>query len=60
MAVRMPITYLATAGAGLTTRERLFVCFAWTPKATVQVGVGRESTERKAVLGRITALCASA
>lgn len=27
-------------GAGLTVKERLFVAMAWTPKATVQAGLG--------------------
>merc|ERR1712210_297095 len=33
-------SYLAVLGGGLTTREQLFVAFAWLPKATVQAAIG--------------------
>ncbi len=38
IAVRMPMSYLAVGGAGLTVLERVFVAVAWTPKvcATMQ------------------------
>lgn len=42
LAVRMPITFLAMSGAGLSIKERLFVACAWTPKATVQAAVGAQ------------------
>lgn len=40
LAIRMPTTFFCMAGAGLTLKERLFVAFAWTPKATVQAALG--------------------
>ncbi|KXZ53431.1 hypothetical protein GPECTOR_7g1329 [Gonium pectorale] len=42
MAVRIPTTFLAMTGAGLTLRERVFVAIAWTPKATVQAALGAQ------------------
>lgn len=35
--LRMAITYACVLGGSLTLKERLFVVFAWLPKATVQV-----------------------
>lgn len=36
--LRLLVTYLSVCtSAVLLTRERLFVCLAWLPKATVQV-----------------------
>ena len=40
MVVRLPTTFFSMAGAGLTTKERLFIAMAWTPKATVQAVLG--------------------
>ncbi|GLC68141.1 hypothetical protein PLESTF_000652900 [Pleodorina starrii] len=42
MAIRIPITFFAMTGAGLTLRERVFVAIAWTPKATVQAALGAQ------------------
>ncbi|KAG2484030.1 hypothetical protein HYH03_017120 [Edaphochlamys debaryana] len=42
MAVRIPITFAAVTGAGLSLRERAFVAIAWTPKATVQAALGAQ------------------
>jgi len=38
--VRTVAAGLATYGAGLTSKERLFIALAWTPKATVQAALG--------------------
>eukprot|EP00927_Polykrikos_kofoidii_P047829 TRINITY_DN4210_c0_g2_i1.p1 TRINITY_DN4210_c0_g2~~TRINITY_DN4210_c0_g2_i1.p1 ORF type:complete len:693 (-),score=114.69 TRINITY_DN4210_c0_g2_i1:262-2340(-) len=38
--VRCPVASLATMGAGLEAKERLFVGLAWIPKATVQAALG--------------------
>ncbi|GIL49751.1 hypothetical protein Vafri_6051 [Volvox africanus] len=42
MAVRIPTTYFAMTGAGMSPRERVFVSIAWTPKATVQAALGAQ------------------
>jgi hypothetical protein len=36
--LRTLVTYLVTFGNDLRLKERLFICIAWLPKATVQVG----------------------
>ncbi|EFJ43143.1 hypothetical protein VOLCADRAFT_96660 [Volvox carteri f. nagariensis] len=52
MAVRIPTTYFAMTGAGLTVRERMFVAIAWTPKATVQAALGAQPLDMiRAVAG---------
>ncbi|XP_076802176.1 sodium/hydrogen exchanger 9B2-like [Clavelina lepadiformis] len=33
-------TFAAVLRAGLTLKEKIFVCFAWLPKATVQAAIG--------------------
>jgi len=38
--VRCTMAFFATIGAGITSRERLFVALAWMPKATVQAALG--------------------
>jgi len=38
--IRILVSYLAVMGGALTHRERLFVCLAWLPKATVQAAIG--------------------
>jgi hypothetical protein len=38
--VRIPMSFLVVAGAGLTWRERVLIAAAWTPKATVQAALG--------------------
>ncbi len=35
--LRTIVTYLVTFGNNLNRKERLFICIAWLPKATVQV-----------------------
>ncbi len=40
MVWRMVGAYLATAGGGFSTKERLFCMVAYTPKATVQAAIG--------------------
>ena len=40
LSLRLITSYLAVLGGGLTTREQLFVAFAWLPKATVQAAIG--------------------
>merc|ERR1712037_571313 len=32
--------YIAVLGAGLNTKEKIFMAFAWLPKATVQAALG--------------------
>ncbi len=39
LAIRVMTAYLATSGSALSFRERLFVAFAWIPKATVQAAL---------------------
>ena len=41
LCVRAIATYLSVLGSDLDLKERLFVCIAWIPKATVQVGRAR-------------------
>lgn len=36
--LRILVTYLVTFGNCLTLKDRVFICIAWLPKATVQVG----------------------
>ena len=38
--VRMVAAFFSVFGSELTVKERLFVPFAWLPKATVQVSGG--------------------
>merc|ERR1719422_71003 len=40
LAVRMVGTYFAVCGGDLTVREKIFMAFAWLPKATVQAALG--------------------
>ncbi|XP_064597342.1 sodium/hydrogen exchanger 9B2-like [Liolophura sinensis] len=37
---RMLTSFLAVSGTDLTMKERLFIVFAWLPKATVQAAIG--------------------
>ena len=37
---RMAATYIAVCGGELTPREKIFMAFAWLPKATVQAALG--------------------
>lgn len=37
LCVRILAAYMASMGAGISGKERLFIAFAWMPKATVQV-----------------------
>lgn len=37
---RIFTSFYMVAHAGLTTRERFFICMAWLPKATVQAAIG--------------------
>merc|ERR1719394_1485383 len=40
LAVRMVGTYFAVCGGDLTRKEKIFMAFAWLPKATVQAALG--------------------
>ena len=40
MAVRMVGTYFAVCGGDLNKKEKVFMAFAWLPKATVQAALG--------------------
>lgn len=40
LSLRLCVTRLALCRSGLTSKERLLVCVAWLPKATVQAAVG--------------------
>ena len=35
---RMAATYIAVSGGELNVKEKIFMAFAWLPKAAVQVG----------------------
>jgi len=48
-------TLLCTAGAGLTTREKLFVVISYLPKATVQAAIGSAPLAAMAAAGMPTA-----
>lgn len=39
LAIRLPTAFMSTYGKNLSTRERLFIASAWTPKATVQAAL---------------------
>lgn len=39
LVVRLLATFLLVHFGGFTWKEKLFIAVAWTPKATVQVGV---------------------
>lgn len=39
LVVRICVTFLAVSCSTLNIRERLFVCVAWLPKATVQAAL---------------------
>ena len=43
--LRTLVTYLVTFGNNLKLKERLFICIAWLPKATVQAAIGAISLE---------------
>ncbi|XP_028396139.1 sodium/hydrogen exchanger 9B2-like [Dendronephthya gigantea] len=43
--LRVFVTYLVTFGNDLKLKERLFICIAWLPKATVQAAIGAISLE---------------
>merc|ERR1712242_622843 len=38
--IRMVATYFAVCGGDLNTKEKIFMAFAWLPKATVQAALG--------------------
>merc|ERR1711981_1460477 len=38
--IRMIATYGAVSGGNLTRKEKVFMAFAWMPKATVQAALG--------------------
>jgi len=40
LVIRIVVAYISTCGAGLTSKERLFIALAWMPKATVQAALG--------------------
>ena len=40
LVVRMIGTYFAVCGGELTVKEKIFMAFAWLPKATVQAALG--------------------
>ena len=40
LSIRVGASYLAVLGGELTLKERIFVAFAWLPKATVQAALG--------------------
>merc|ERR1712083_644739 len=40
LAVRMVGTYFAVCGGDLNVKEKIFMAFAWMPKATVQAALG--------------------
>ena len=40
LAIRMVGTYFAVSCGNLNTKEKIFMAFAWMPKATVQAALG--------------------
>jgi len=40
LVIRMIGTFIAVLGGGLNTKEKIFMAFAWLPKATVQAALG--------------------
>ena len=40
LVIRVIVTFFVVMGGDLNTKERLFVAFAWFPKATVQAALG--------------------
>ncbi|CAL4138812.1 unnamed protein product [Meganyctiphanes norvegica] len=45
LSFRMVTSFIVVMGGGLTLKERLFVSFAWLPKATVQAAVGSKALD---------------
>ncbi|XP_046367310.2 sodium/hydrogen exchanger 9B2-like isoform X1 [Haliotis rufescens] len=45
LAVRMVVSFLAVFFTPLNLRERMFIPFAWLPKATVQAAIGAKAYE---------------
>ena len=43
--VRMVGTYFAVSGGDLNVKEKIFMSFAWLPKATVQAALGPVACE---------------
>eukprot|EP00884_Botryococcus_braunii_P018317 jgi/Botrbrau1/5169/Bobra.0172s0041.1 len=39
LGVRMPVTFFVMLGSRFTLKEKIFVAFAWSPKATVQAAL---------------------
>jgi len=50
--VRMVGTFLAVGCGNLNVKERIFLAFAWMPKATVQAALGPIFLDRAKLLGR--------
>ena len=53
LVVRMIGTYIAVLGAGLNTKEKIFMAFAWMPKATVQAALGPIFLDNAMKYGRV-------
>lgn len=45
LSLRIVIALLVTFGGGFNLRERVFIAFAWLPKATVQAAVGPQALD---------------
>jgi len=46
LVLRMVATYFAVSCGNLNTKEKIFMAFAWLPKATVQAALGTVQVER--------------
>lgn len=49
--IRIGTTFLVVGKAGLNIRERIFIAFAWLPKATVQAAIGPVALDTARQLG---------
>jgi NhaP-type Na+/H+ or K+/H+ antiporter len=47
LVLRMVATYFAVSCGNLNTKEKIFMAFAWLPKATVQAALGKKRRPEK-------------
>lgn len=51
MVVRLIVSFLSVFGTNLNMKERLFIPFAWLPKATVQAAIGALALDKAKEMG---------
>ena len=51
LVIRVIVTFFVVMGGDLDPKERLFVAFAWFPKATVQAALGPYALDKAVELG---------